>query len=250
MTSIKYALAEKYRIFKPLLLQIKEHFSRSSDIIHDARNQLKIVPFNDQNIVVKSFRKPNIFNQFIYAYLRDSKAKKSYDHSLKLLSLGITVPDPVGYIEFYGYGVLQESFFLSLHTPYDFTIREVLLDSKWPDHDEIFRQFGIFTQQLHAKGVLHRDYSPGNILITKLDNRNFRFDLVDINRMRFGPLTHEEKMQNLSKLWADASDLSIIARAYAEAAELNPAHTAEAMIRYDEQNKRIKTFKRKLKGAL
>lgn len=250
MTSTKYEIAEKYEILEPLLLQIKDHFFRSSNIIHNARNQLKIIPFNDQNIVVKSFRKPNIFNQFIYAYLRDSKAKKSYDHSLKLLSLGITVPDPVGYIEFYQYGILQESFFLSLHTPYDFTIREVLLDSAWPDHDEIFRQFGVFTQQLHAKGVLHRDYSPGNILITKGSNRSFRFDLVDINRMRFGPLTHEEKMKNLSKLWADASDLTIIARAYAEAAGLNPSNTAESMIRYDEQNKRIKTFKRKLKGAL
>lgn len=250
MTSKKHALAERYKLFKPLLLQVKEHFARSSNIIHNARNQLKIIPFNGQNIVIKSFRKPNIFNQFIYAYLRDSKAKKSYDHSLKLLSLGITVPDPVGYIEFYKFGVLQESFFLSLHTPYDFTIREVLLDSKWPDHDEIFRQFGIFTQQLHAKGVLHRDYSPGNILITKIDDKTYRFDLVDINRMRFGPLTHEEKMKNLSKLWADASDLSIIAHAYAKAAGLNPAYTAESMIHYDEQNKRIKTLKRKLKGTL
>jgi len=241
-------LQERYKHLEPFLLQIKTHFKAPAELIHDARNQLKIIPVEGVEIVVKSFRIPNPLNQVVYAWLRDSKAKKSYDHALKLKALGITTPEPIGYIEFYEHGLLKESFFLSLRSHYDFTIREPLLDSQWDHHDEIFRQFGTFTQQLHQKGILHRDYSPGNILITSQSDGIFRFDLVDINRMGFGSLSDEEKMRNLSKLWADERDLTLIANAYADAAGINTEKTAESMIFYDRQNKRIKTFKRRLKG--
>ncbi len=248
MTSTKYILHERYKHLEPFLLRIKEHFSKPSELIHDARNQLKVIHVDELEIVVKSFRIPNPLNQVVYAYLRDSKAKKSYDHALKLQGLGITTPEPIGYIEFHENGLLKESFFLALRTHYDFTIREPLLDPAWPDHDQIFQQFGEFTQEVHQKGILHRDYSPGNILITKLSNGRYRFDLVDINRMRFGALSDEEKMRNLSKLWADEKDLTLIANAYADKAGLDPEKTAESMVFYDRQNKKIKTFKRRLKG--
>ncbi len=248
MTSTKYMLQERYKHLEPFLLQIKTRFDEPSELIHDARNQLKIIKVDDVEIVVKSFRIPNPVNQVVYAWLRDSKAKKSYDHSLRLNALGITTPEPIGYIEFYDNGLLKESFFLARRTHYDFTIREPLLDPEWPDHDEIFRQFGEFTQNVHQKGILHRDYSPGNILITKHSDGLYRFDLVDINRMGFGTLSDEEKMRNLSKLWADEKDMTLIANAYAAKAGIDPEKTAESMIFYDRQNKRIKTFKRRLKG--
>jgi len=248
MISTKYKLQERYAHLEPFLLKIKEAFAQPAELIHDARNQLKILTVDDLEIVVKSFRIPNAINQIAYAYLRDSKAKKSYENALKLQSLGITTPEPVAYIEFYENGLLKESYFLSLRSRYDFTIREPLLDPAWPDHDLIFAQFGEFTQSLHQKEVLHRDYSPGNILISKLPDQRYRFDLVDINRMRFGVLSDVEKMKNLAQLWADEKDLNIIAGAYAGHAGIDSEKTAEAIIFYDQQHKKIKNFKRRLKG--
>lgn len=248
MQNSRWELHPDFEGLKPLLFDIKKHFNDSDNFIHDARNKLKTIHYNNLDIVIKSFKVPNIINQFAYAYLRDSKAKKSYQNALRLEKLHITTPQAIGYIEFYNAGLLQESYFLSIQTHYDFTIREVLLNKNWPDHDTIFEQFGKFTYYIHEKGVLHKDYSPGNILITRTEDKKYRFDLVDINRMDFTELTYQQKMKNLSKLWADENDLYLIAAAYAKAGNLDIESTAKAMIKYDLRNKKIKLFKRRLKG--
>ena len=248
MPQSRWKLHHNFEELKPLLFEVKSHFNESNNFIHDARNKLKTIQYKGLDIVIKSFKVPNLINQFAYAYLRDSKAKKSYQNALRLEELKITTPQPIGYIEFFKSGLLKESYFLSLQTHYDFTIREVLLDKNWPDHDAIFEQFGEFTYEVHQKGVLHKDYSPGNILITKLEDGKHRFDLVDINRMDFTELSYTQKMKNLSKLWADEDDMRLIATAYAKAGNLDAESTANAMIKYDLQNKRTKRFKRRLKG--
>jgi tRNA A-37 threonylcarbamoyl transferase component Bud32 len=250
MHNIKWELNPDFKDLEAFLLDIRSFFINSNELIHDARNQLKIVRYNNLDIVIKSFKKPNIINQFAYSYLRDSKAKKSYLHALKLEKLDITTPTPIGYIEFYDSTLLQDSYFLSIQTHYDFTIREVLLNHDWPDHDLIFQEFGRFTYHLHEKGVLHKDYSPGNILISKTDERQYRFDLVDINRMDFTKLSTTQKMKNLSKLWANENDMRLIASAYAQEGSLDIENTVSEMIKYDLENKRVKNFKKKLKAML
>ena len=250
MQNIKWELHPDFKELEPLLLDVKSYFNESENFIHDARNKLKTIQYKGLDIVIKSFKKPNIINQFAYSYLRDSKAKKSYLHALKLEELNVTTPSPIGYIEFYSCTLLQESFFLSIQTHYNFTIREVLLNKDWPDHDLIFKQFGEFSQSIHSKGVLHKDYSPGNILISRIKEGNYRFDLVDINRMAFLELSHIQKMKNLSKLWADEDDMKLIASAYAKAEGINVEKTSQEMIKFDLENKKVKNFKKRLKGKL
>ena len=70
-------------------------------------------------------------------------------------------------IEFYKFGLLDESYFVSEKFDYDFTIREPLLDINFPNKNEILKIFAKFTFQLHEVGIFHFDYSPGNILIKK-----------------------------------------------------------------------------------
>jgi len=248
MQDYKLELHPSFTELEPLLLDIRTYFKQSDTLIHDARNKLKTIKYNNLDIVIKSFKVPNIINQFAYAYLRDSKAKKSYLHALKLEQLGITTPQPLGFIEFYSMGLLQDSYFISIQTHYNFTIREVLLNKNWPDHDLIFKLFGEFTYSVHEKGVLHKDYSPGNILISNVSSGQYRFDLVDINRMDFKTLSYTEKMKNLSKLWADEDDMRLIASAYAHAGGLDEEDVAKDMIAYDLQNKKVKNFKKRLKG--
>ena len=73
--------------FKEFTLNIKKEFSSNSRTIHKARNELKIINHNNIDTVVKSFKIPNIINQIAYSYFRDSKAKKSYDYSIKIKDL-------------------------------------------------------------------------------------------------------------------------------------------------------------------
>ena len=111
--SYKLEFNQTHQNFKNILLDIKSIFLENSQTIHLARNELKIIELNDINTVVKAFRIPNILNQFVYAYLRKSKAFKAFHNATKLHALQVSTPQAIGYIEFFSMGFLKESFFIS-----------------------------------------------------------------------------------------------------------------------------------------
>ncbi len=241
--SFKYTLHPMQKQHKTLLLNIKEYFSSATQSIHKARNELKIIPHADTDTVIKSFKVPHLLNQFIYSFFRDSKAKKSYTFSLKISDF---TPAPIGYIGFYSSFLLQESYFISEKFDYDFTIREPLLDVHFPNREALFRAFACFTLELHNAGIFHNDYSPGNILIKK-ENESYIFKIVDINRMKFLKLSENLRAKNFSKLWADEKVLTIIAKEYTKHYNCSDSFTKKVLY-YSHKNKKIKNFKKRLKG--
>jgi len=182
----------------PIIDTIREHFTNSNASIHKARNEIKLIKDKEQVYVVKSFKVPHIINKIAYSFFRDSKAKKSYEYSIKIIDF---VPKPIGYVEFQRFGLIDDSYFVSENFNYDFTIREPLLDENFENREEIFKAFARFTLELHQQNIFHKDYSPGNILIKKEDN-SYIFKIVDINRMGFFELSQKNRAKNFSKLWA------------------------------------------------
>jgi hypothetical protein len=227
---------------------IQTIFSNDTEIIHKARNELKIISLNETKTVVKSFKIPHFINRIVYTFFRKSKAYKSYHNALRLTHLGISTPTPIAYIEFFSSTLLKNSYFLSLYIPYDFTIREAL-HHKIDDYESVLRQFTAFTYNLHQKGVWHLDYSPGNILICSTA-KGYEFNIVDINRMHFKDITPIEGCQNFNKLWARDADIEIMGREYAKLSGLDEAITISEMKRHNDANKRVKNFKKRLKKVL
>lgn len=227
-----------------LLQEIRIYFKNSKNSIHKARNEIKIIDYKDKSLVVKAFKVPNLFNKIVYTFFRDTKAKKSYYNSLKIADF---VPRAVGYIEFKKFGLLNDSYFVSEKFDYDFSIREVLLDEKFDNREAIFAEFSKFTFDLHEKCILHKDYSPGNILIKKEDN-SYIFKIVDINRMEFKELDIDERLKNFSQLWANDNDLKIIIDAYLKFMTEDRESCLQKAIYYSKKHKNIKNFKKRLKG--
>ncbi len=60
--------------------------------------------------VVKYFKIPYFINKIVYTFFKKSKAQKSYEYALKIKDF---TPKPIGYIEFYKFGLLDESYFVS-----------------------------------------------------------------------------------------------------------------------------------------
>ncbi|MFA6189236.1 MAG: lipopolysaccharide kinase InaA family protein [Sulfuricurvum sp.] len=227
---------------------MREIFAGDDHSIHKARNELKIIELNGMKTVVKSFKVPHLFNRIVYTYFRKSKAYKSYHNALHLQELTISTPKPIALIEFFESGFLAESFFIAEYFEYDFTIRTPLLEPL-EDRDAIFKAFAAYTYDLHQKGVWHLDYSPGNILIKRTDE-GYQFSIVDINRMDFRSITALEGCENFNKLWAADEEIEIMGREYARLSGLNKSVVITEMKRYNDANKQVKNFKKRLKSLV
>ena len=244
MSNYKFILNEEFKKFEYFLCNIKQFFKENSNTIHKARNELKVIEHENQKLVVKYFKIPHFINKIVYTFFKKSKAQKSYEYALKIKEF---TPKPIGYIEFYKFGLFDESYFVSEKFDYDFTIREALLDINFPNKNEIFKAFAQFTFDLHENGIYHLDYSPGNILIKK-ENDNFIFKIVDINRMKFLNMDLEKRAKNFSKLWAKDEDLEFIAKEYAKIYEKNNEEFISKTISFSKKHKAVKNFKKRLKG--
>ena len=67
---------------------------------------------------------------------------------------------------------------------------------------------------MHLKNVMHKDFTPGNIL-WKYDENGYHFSIVDINRMYFGKVSPKQGLLNLKKLWGPKQFMEILVREYA-----------------------------------
>jgi len=239
---MKYEVVDKS--YLPFLEQIKSKFDETAYGPYKGRNAIKVLSFLGQDIVVKSFRIPHMINKFAYTFLRDSKAKKSYDNSLKIIDF---VPEPLAYAEFFRFGLLYDSYFLCKEFKYDFTIREVFLDYEFPDRENIFNAFAAFTYALHEKGIEHLDYSPGNILIKK-ENDTYLIKTIDVNRMHFGQLSRQKRLENFAKLWACDEDITVIAAFYAQKMQISEEEAIQTAVHASQKHKEKINLKKRLKG--
>ena len=244
--SSKIEINPDYPNFKSILQNIQSLFSHNGETIHKARNELKVIELDGIICVIKAFKVPNVINQFAYAYIRKSKAYKSFHNAVRLKELDVTTPEPIGYIEFYKSGLLQESFFISKHYPYELTMANVR-DDDLEDKTTILKAFTAFTYDLHKKGVWHVDYSGGNILINR-NEADYEFSLVDINRMEFRIISGYAGLENFNKMWFDEESLTIIAKEYAELAGLDETHAIKEILKHDKKLKAHVLRRRKIKA--
>ena len=213
--------------FKPYekeILAAFQNFEKAgNDFIIGERNRIKIFEIGGYKINVKSFKIPNKINQFVYKHFRKSKARRSFEFATILLEKGIGTPTPIAFMENYnGFG-LQSSFYASIHQDYDLTFRELVEIKDFPDEENILRKFTRFCYKMHEAGIEFKDHSPGNTLIKNLENQDYEFYLVDLNRMNFHQnMTIELRMKNLSRLTPKKDMVKIMAEEYAKISNENP----------------------------
>jgi len=179
------------------------------------RNVIKLFKLNKElTLNIKSFKVPNLVNQLAYKYVRKSKAKRSFEYAQKLQSLGFGTPDPIAFAEQPSAFFFKKSFYVSQHLECDYSYRDLTFDFTIPNFEEILRAFTRFTFQLHENEILFLDHSPGNTLI-KLNSGDYKFYLVDLNRMEFKKLSFEERIHNFARLTTHKNMVEIMSDEYA-----------------------------------
>ncbi|MCZ4695114.1 hypothetical protein DWB61_08805 [Ancylomarina euxinus] len=236
----------KYKHLQSFLENLPENFNVLGSSLYKGRNEIKTIEIDGIILNVKSFKVPHLVNKIAYTYIRKSKAEKSFKYGLKLQDLGINTPEPVASIVCYKNGLICHSYYISLQFEYDYTIRELII-GKIPFNTTLLEDFTQFTFDNHQKGVLHQDYSPGNILIKQLDEETL-FSMVDINRLKFKQLSLVDKLKNFSQLWADEEFLKIIARKYAQLSQMDSDYVEKQIINFDQIHKAKKLRKKKIKS--
>jgi hypothetical protein len=209
-----YQINPIYNHLKAQILEIPNIFSSQGKIIQDGRNIIKIIDIDGIKVNVKSFKTPNIINKYAYRYVRDSKAKRSFSYATRLLEMKISTPEPIAFIEFYKYGGLSNSYYISIQEECDYTYRE-LIGKEVAEIEKVLIEFTRFTYDFHKKGMYFIDHSPGNTLI-KEENSAFKFFLVDLNRTEFKSISLDLGIKNFYRLGANKEMVQVMAREYAE----------------------------------
>ena len=247
---MKAVFSPGYEDSQEEILEIIGHFDEKGKMLGPGkRNKIKIFESGGKRLNVKSFKVPNAVNQVAYRFFRKSKAERSFLYAHELRKRGIGTPFPVAYLEKQSPVNFSKSFYISEHLEYDLTFWELLQNQDFPQRKELLRAFSRFTFELHEKEVQFLDHSPGNTLI-KINEGNYAFFLVDLNRMNFKPLNFEERMRNFSRLTSKKEIVAEMSSEYALLYDKSEQEVYEKMWFYTQQFQKKFYGKRKFKKKL
>ncbi len=247
---MKAVFATEYEKYREEILSGITHFEEQGKKLDaPARNTIKVFKIGEIEFNIKSFKIPNAVNKIAYRFFRKSKAERSFHYAGILKEKGIGTPEPVAYAEESSAFAFGKSFYVSRQVPYDLTYRELVIDPDFPQHEEILRAFTRFTYKLHENNILFLDHSPGNTLI-QLSNGDYKFFLVDLNRMLFKPLNETERIRNFCRLTPQKEMVRIMAEEYASLNGESPEYVFEKMWFFTDQFQKAFQRKQRIKKRL
>jgi serine/threonine protein kinase len=232
----------KYSYLQTFIESVPERMLHEGKLLKDGRNMIKVLQTPDgQQLNVKRYHIPAVPNRLIYSLgLRKPKGQRAYEYPEILLQKGISTPENIAYIEERQGGLLGYSYFICTQCDYEHELYEVG-HAPSGTYDELAVALATFTAHMHDAGVMHRDYSPGNILWCK-DAEGYHFSIIDINRMYFGPVDMQHGCANFARLWGPKQFIEVLAKAYAQQRGFDEEQAVKITMKY-----RARFWKRFLK---
>lgn len=204
----------KYEHLRAFIERIPETMEQEGTYIYGGRRNLivKMTAPDGTVLNVKRFQQPRGLNRLVYSTgIRRPKGQRAYDYPARLLAKGIETPEAVAYIEDRNaLGLLRHSWLVSIQCPYTHLLYE-LGDATPALYEPMAAALARFAAHMHDNEVLHLDFSPGNILWEP----SFRFSIVDINRMRFGPVPMADGAKSFARLWGPKRFIQLLVEEYA-----------------------------------
>lgn len=233
------------------LLEIIKNFEAlGEDFVVGNRNKIKIIPYNNMVLNIKSFKVPGWINGVIYRFFRKSKAERSFIYAKTLTEKGIGTPKPIAFYENKTAIRLLDSYYICEHLTVDYVFKELFL-TYIHELEDILKQFAHFCFRLHEAGIEFLDHSPGNTLIKKVGENQYEFYLVDLNRMKFHQnMDFQTRMKNLRRITPSEDMIRIISFEYAKLYGKSGEEVFEAMWGYNLKFQRKFDRKKRLKKSI
>lgn len=182
--------------------------------VYKGRNELREFRTPVGDVVVKSFCRPHFVNQLAYGLLRRSKAERSCAYAALLRSKGIGSPAPVGWCTVRNGLLFSRSYYASLRSELPYTYID-LIKGRVDRPGRYLREIGRTAGRMHNAGMIHRDFSRGNVLLGEAPDGTVRVELVDLNRIRFHEVGMAEGLRNFERLPATDAMKREMAAGYA-----------------------------------
>ncbi|HEY0907704.1 MAG TPA: lipopolysaccharide kinase InaA family protein [Methylophilus sp.] len=180
-----------------------------SEALRHARNAIWSLPHPtalDKQVTVKQPVKMHLHKTYFDRY-KPSKAKRSWNGAMELLRRGIGTAMPVAYFEQAGDRTLKQNFYLCEFVPHDFNMARAFyaLSQGATEYAgipalELYEAFARFCLRMHRSGIYFRDFSGGNILVSK-QGTQLAFSLIDTARLHAYPhaLPHAMRLPDLTR---------------------------------------------------
>lgn len=217
----KIKINPRYSQLGSFIERLPEVSEQEGNVVFRGRNVIKsfLVPTSegDMTVVVKRYKRPNIFQKIGYSFFRSTKACRAYENALELQRRGFATPEPYGYIELREKGLIDYCYFISAVDD-SHPISEQLNDIEEFNH-ALAADYARFVAQLHQQGIIDIDLNSGNVLYQLQADGSYTFSLIDINRMDFytGYPPLAECMENLTRFTGRMDVFEYVAREYVKA---------------------------------
>ncbi|MDH6356701.1 lipopolysaccharide kinase InaA family protein [Parabacteroides sp. PF5-9] len=225
MHHTKWTVHPTFYKLESFILQLPDIFDHEGEVIYQGRNELRLFHIEGYPLIVKSYQRPHLFNRIAYTCLRASKAERAYLYALKLIELGIGTPAPVGYIVCRDGLLMEKSYSVSLQSDCPHLYKD-FYTKVFSREKEILTAIARTTAHLHMHGILHKDYSEGNILFDD-SLKEIPVELIDLNRMVFGKVSLEKGCKNFERLLGSDEMLETMGEVYAKERHLDPVACVE-----------------------
>ena len=237
-------ISPAYEHLRAFVESIPETMEAQGTYIYGGRRNLivKMTAQDGQELNVKRFHQPRGLNRLVYSCgIRQPKGRRAFTYPARLLAKGIETPEAVAYIEDRNaMGLLCQSWLISKQCPYSHLLYE--MGDASPDvYEPMAQALACFAAHMHQQEVLHLDFSPGNILWEKkrqqgqlrqqgeskpldltLARQEYQFSIVDVNRMRFGPVSMEDGCKSFARLWGPKRFIRLLVEEYARQRGFDP----------------------------
>ena len=90
--SLTLTIHPKFTSSEKAIADFRADFEHTGEYLTKGdRNVIKKATIDGVTLTIKKFKTPNFFQALVYRYLRESKAKRSFEHAIQLIEFGINI---------------------------------------------------------------------------------------------------------------------------------------------------------------
>ena len=225
----------EYKHLKEWIEAVPQRFTAESTVLYKGRNIVGTMLTEDrQTLCVKKYLVPLWPQRIVYSFLRKTKAERAYYNALTLLNLNIPTPKPVAYIVCKQHGLITDTYLITEYCPYKRNFYE-FRQHGIIGYEHIIKQLAALAAHMHNNGLIHKDFSPGNLLFEE-ENGHVALSVIDINRMSTRKqVSLKQGCKNFERLWGNCDFFLYLAKEYALRRNISIAKCQQYTLKYHNQ---------------